>query len=202
MKARKVAGLATLLATLLAFACHAQGESFHFVALGDTAYNQKVDLPIYERLISAINSDQPAFSVHVGDTWGVMPCTEENHRWIKGWFDKFDHPVVYTPGDNEWTDCRKPAVLEAYTRMITDQATAEDMALLRDVQSLDQAFAGGEIDAAGLETIVAECAAIRGRLRTAHLAAHLETRALLTRHQRRQYATLRGYASGLEHPGH
>ena len=26
-------------------------------------------------------------------------------------FSKFDHPLVYTPGDNEWTDCRRKAVV-------------------------------------------------------------------------------------------
>jgi len=108
--------------TLLAAPAYA--ERFHFVALGDTAYNPSRDYPVYERLIGAINEDQPAFTVHVGDTWGVMTCTEEHHRWIRTWFDKYTHPVVYTPGDNEWTDCREAEVLSAYSRYVTGAATA------------------------------------------------------------------------------
>ncbi len=123
-------------------ALNAQAEQFHFVAIGDTAYNPQRDYPIYERLIEAINQSNPAFTIHVGDTWGATPCTEENHLWVRGWFDKYTHPVVYTPGDNEWTDCREPAVLEAYGRFVTGSATDQDMALLNSVRGLDNALAG------------------------------------------------------------
>ena len=128
-------------AVLLAPGAVLRAETFEFVTLGDTAYNLEKDLPVYERLIASINDAQPAFSIHVGDTWGALPCTEENHRWIQGWFDKFAHPLIYTPGDNEWTDCRKPEVLDAYIRFVRKEATAEDMQLLVSVQQLDNAFA-------------------------------------------------------------
>jgi hypothetical protein len=119
----------------------AWGAAFHFVALGDTAYNLDRDLPVYERLIAAINASQPAFSVHVGDTWGALECSEENHRWVRSWFDKFDHPLVYTPGDNEWTDCRLPEILDAYNRIIEGRGSAQDLALLGEARQLDNAFA-------------------------------------------------------------
>lgn len=131
----------TLAAALTAAAVPGLAASFHFVALGDTAYNLDRDLPVYERLIAAINASQPAFSVHVGDTWGALECSEANHRWVRGWFDKFDHPLVYTPGDNEWTDCRRPEILEAYNRMIEGRGTAEDRAMLTEARQLDNAFA-------------------------------------------------------------
>ena len=123
----------------LAASVHA--EPFSFVALGDTAYNLDRDLPVYERLIGAINESDPAFTIHVGDTWGALACTEENHRWIRGWFDKFDHPLVYTPGDNEWTDCRKPELLDAYNRIIQGKGTEQDMAVIGTARRLDNAFA-------------------------------------------------------------
>ena len=61
-----------------------QAEKFDFVALGDTAYNLPDDVPVYEALTEKINASRPAFSIHVGDTWGVLECTEENHRWEVG----------------------------------------------------------------------------------------------------------------------
>ncbi len=131
-----------LLLIVLAFAHPAHGERFDFVALGDTAYNLPADYPVYARLIERINAAQPAFSIHVGDTWGALPCTEENHRDVLGWFNRFAQPVVYTPGDNEWTDCRKPDVLRTFGRVMSGQGTPEEMAELRRLRSLDSAFAG------------------------------------------------------------
>jgi hypothetical protein len=132
--------LSAALALLLASAS-AAAERFHFVALGDTAYNHESDLPVYERLISTINESKPTFSIHVGDTWGALECSEENHRWIHGWFQKYDHPLVYTPGDNEWTDCRKPEVLDAYNRIVRGEGKREDLALIGAARQLDNAFA-------------------------------------------------------------
>ncbi len=151
---RIILNVSILIASIV-LASAARAEQFHFVALGDTAYNPSRDYPVYERLIGAINEDGPAFTIHVGDTWGVMTCTEEHHRWIHGWFDKYTHPVVYIPGDNEWTDCREGYVLEAYSRYVTGQATADDLKVLGTVRSLDGAMAGaGYADTlASLDTI-------------------------------------------------
>ena len=131
-----------LLGCVVLVSVSANAEQFHFIAIGDTAYNAARDYPVYERLIGAINASNPAFTIHVGDTWGVKTCTEENHLWVKGWFDKYTHPVIYTPGDNEWTDCRKAYVLEAYSRVVTGQGTADDRKVLGSVRGLDNAFAG------------------------------------------------------------
>ncbi|HEX5377424.1 MAG TPA: hypothetical protein VFW47_02565 [Phenylobacterium sp.] len=131
---------------LLAFAGAARAETFSFVALGDTTYNPSVDYPVYDALIARINQARPAFSIHVGDTWGALPCTEDQHRSVLAWFAKYDHPVVYTPGDNEWVDCRKPEVLAAYTRYVTGKGTPEDMALLLPLRGLDAGMAGAGFD--------------------------------------------------------
>lgn len=72
-------------------------------------------------LINSVNSDaQVRLVIHVGDIHsGSMPCTgasldprpaTSNPNWNQGIFDlfqQFDDPLVYTPGDNEWTDCHK-----------------------------------------------------------------------------------------------
>ena len=80
-------------------------NAFTFVALGDTAYNGERDYPIYERLIERINGRSPAFTIHVGDIWGAGNCSDEHFELIDGFFARYTHPLVYTPGDNEWTDC-------------------------------------------------------------------------------------------------
>ncbi|WP_332770329.1 hypothetical protein [Phenylobacterium sp.] len=138
--------LAAVFGVLLLLAQPARAETFSFVALGDTAYNPAVDYPVYEALIARINKARPAFSIHVGDTWGALPCTEDQHRSILGWFAKYDHPVVYTPGDNEWADCRKADVLEAYSRYVSGKATPADLALLLPLRGLDAGMTSAGYD--------------------------------------------------------
>jgi hypothetical protein len=44
--------------------------------------------------------------IHVGDMLGHhVPCSEEIYQRRKAEFDASAHPFIYTPGDNEWTDC-------------------------------------------------------------------------------------------------
>ena len=80
-------------------------ERFTFVALGDTAYDEARDQPIYEALIETINRSKPAFTIHVGDVWGLNHCGDAEIQEVAETFKRFDHSLVYVPGDNEWTDC-------------------------------------------------------------------------------------------------
>ncbi len=82
---------------------------FDFVALGDTPYSARQDAA-FGALVERINALAPPFSVHVGDIKGSgAPCTEEYFRHIRDRFDAFASALVYTPGDNEWTDCKPGA---------------------------------------------------------------------------------------------
>ncbi len=82
---------------------------FTFVALGDMPYRLPDDYARFERLIDAINAERPAFSVHVGDTKsGGSSCADETLIKVRDYFNSFERPLVYTPGDNEWTDCYRP----------------------------------------------------------------------------------------------
>src|SRR5581483_3848583 len=72
-------------------------------------------------LLNSVNGDPDVkMVIHVGDLHsGSMPCTGAGLNPIPagsvpGWnqgifnlFQQFNDPVVYTPGDNEWTDCHK-----------------------------------------------------------------------------------------------
>lgn len=83
-------------------------EPVGFVALGDLPYGKAGDDGRYAALITAINERRPPFSIHVGDTKsGSSLCSDEKFTEILGSFNSFEHPVIYTPGDNEWTDCHR-----------------------------------------------------------------------------------------------
>src|SRR4029077_20452593 len=46
--------------------------------------------------------------MHVGDIHsGKQFCTEAYDRSIYKLWTAFKNPLIYTPGDNEWTDCNK-----------------------------------------------------------------------------------------------
>ncbi|MCZ6617791.1 MAG: hypothetical protein O7E57_06625, partial [Gammaproteobacteria bacterium] len=131
---------------------YAWAGSFSFVALGDTAYNVPADYPVYRALIKRINAAKPAFSIHVGDTWGVLECSDAEHERIRGFFQEYDHPVIYTPGDNEWTDCLNPDAVPGVQRIFSGTPTAEDLTLLADARSLDGAYER-RIRANGLQSL-------------------------------------------------
>ncbi len=96
-----------LLALSQAEPAAAQAQKFDFIALGDLPYRE-TDRPALDRLIDRINAAEPAFTIHVGDTKsGSSPCTDAMARRGKAHFDRFAGAVIYTPGDNEWTDCHR-----------------------------------------------------------------------------------------------
>ena len=80
-----------------------------FFAVGDLPYsNAEADL--LERLLEQAVAEEPAFIVHVGDIkGGGQPCTDARNRAVARLFRDQPVPVVYTPGDNEWTDCHRAA---------------------------------------------------------------------------------------------
>jgi len=83
-------------------------SKFEFIALGDMPYRIPEDYVRFDRLIAAINAAKPAFSIHVGDIKsGGSPCTDESFEKVFDQFATFEQPLVFTPGDNEWTDCHR-----------------------------------------------------------------------------------------------
>ena len=97
-----------LIALSFIFTGNAQAEVFKFVALGDMPYSQPADFVRFERLIKVINSKKNAFSIFVGDTKsGDTPCSNEHVHKMTGYFNSFTSPLIYSIGDNEWTDCHR-----------------------------------------------------------------------------------------------
>lgn len=101
----------SLVIVLLAFGslCSAE-DSFHFCVLGDMPYYLPADYERFDNVIDLVNAESPAFTVHVGDTKsGSTDCSDESYQYTLQQFARFDHPLIYTPGDNEWTDCNRKA---------------------------------------------------------------------------------------------
>lgn len=88
---------------------------------------------------------------------------------------------------------QRPEVEAAFEAM-RHRAVTLGSAIVAAERDLDRRFAEGSIDLAALREITAELGRLRGELRAAHLAAHLEIADLLTPEQRRRYGELRGYA--------
>lgn len=98
----------------------------NLAVFGDWPYSNflfsKADL-----LVNSINSANVDAVIHVGDihagslkgandayqctSAGILPALAvSNPGWNQGvfaQFQKFNAPVIYSPGDNEWTDCQK-----------------------------------------------------------------------------------------------
>lgn len=84
-----------------------RAETFSFVALGDMPYGSDDTAGTkYRTLINKINVLNPEFSIHVGDfKSGSALCSDEEFARQRKHFDLFKNAVIYTPGDNDWTDC-------------------------------------------------------------------------------------------------
>ncbi|KJE22345.1 hypothetical protein FF36_03414 [Frankia torreyi] len=59
--------------------------------------------------INSINSDPAVgLAMHIGDIHsGKQYCTAQYDQSIAQLWQQYQVPLVYTPGDNEWTDCHK-----------------------------------------------------------------------------------------------
>jgi hypothetical protein len=90
---------------------------------------------------------------------------------------------------------RLDAVREIFQRM-QQRAARLGKEIVGLEASLDSSFAERRITSRELGTVLTELGALRGELRYAHLAAHLEVAALMSEHEIHEYQRLRGYAEG------
>ena len=80
-------------------------DRFQFAVIGDYPYGAD-QVPKFDRLIEAINQERPALVLHLGDI-SNQACTDAALQTTLASLRRFTMPVVYTPGDNEWTDCHE-----------------------------------------------------------------------------------------------
>jgi hypothetical protein len=105
---------ATIAAPAVASAGHNGGDtSFSYAVYGDAPYGttptDTSETDATPAFISAVNADKAVSTVlHVGDIHsGSQYCTQAYDQQIADLWAGFADPMVYTPGDNEWTDCHK-----------------------------------------------------------------------------------------------
>lgn len=92
-----------------AFACSASmAGTFSFGLWGDMPYAKNKDGALTQAVIKSIDASDVAFSIFDGDIKdGSSACTNEVFSQAKATFNGMMAPVVYVPGDNEWTDCHR-----------------------------------------------------------------------------------------------
>jgi hypothetical protein len=86
----------------------ADSQAFTFGVIGDIPYGE-AEIAKFPARIQDINADSALkFVTHVGDIKnGSSVCSDEYFENIRTQFDTFEHPLVFTPGDNEWVDCHR-----------------------------------------------------------------------------------------------
>ena len=101
--------LALLVAAWLAASCATRPthpDAFTFAVIGDTPYNAGEEAQ-FEAMMKQLDRQDHAFVVHVGDFKGGSRCSDALYARRRAQFDASAHPFVLTPGDNDWTDCRR-----------------------------------------------------------------------------------------------
>jgi calcineurin-like phosphoesterase family protein len=115
-------GLALIL-LLLAGCAHVPPPTFEFGVMGDAPYNAG-EVPRVDALIDDMNRERLAFVAHVGDIGGNA-CDDATLEARKRQFARLAHPFILIPGDNEWTDCDRPAErLRAWRRYFCEAPIA------------------------------------------------------------------------------
>ena len=109
---RKMWAAAIVLLAIVAFVLLTRGPetptpnppgTFSFAVLGDAPYDYLEEIQ-YRLVLESLNSHDLSWVIHVGDIFW-RPCTDEHYQHALGRFNSLRHPIIYTPGDNEWTDC-------------------------------------------------------------------------------------------------
>jgi hypothetical protein len=109
---KRTLGFISVLAILLIIAFLGRGldpptsnppGSFSFGVMGDAPYDVLEELR-FRLVLQDLNAHDLSTVISVGDIFW-RPCTDEMYRRARGQFNGLRHPVIYTPGDNEWYDC-------------------------------------------------------------------------------------------------
>jgi hypothetical protein len=76
---------------------------------GDVPYSPEQVTTGVPNLIADMNRQKLAFTVHDGDIKaGGDRCDQQVYEQFEAYLNSLKAPALYTPGDNEWTDCDRP----------------------------------------------------------------------------------------------
>jgi hypothetical protein len=97
------------------------GESvgrFEIGLIGDQHYDAESSAQ-FPDLMAAMNREDLAFVVHVGDIGSPVynSCKDEIYLQRREEFNQSRHPLMFTPGDNEWTDCHQAGIPDSLERL-------------------------------------------------------------------------------------
>jgi hypothetical protein len=93
-------------------------EAYAIGLWGDLPYSDTQALTGVPNLIADMNRQDLAFTAHDGDLkagnstpGSITPTTCSDALYIQGlnYFSSLKAPVIFTPGDNDWTDCDRPS---------------------------------------------------------------------------------------------
>ncbi|MDH3199202.1 MAG: hypothetical protein OEO21_13280, partial [Candidatus Krumholzibacteria bacterium] len=78
-------------------------DCFAFGVFGDGPY-RAWEMGRFLHVIDEVNHADLEWFLHVGDIFWY-PCSDQHYMSELATMNAIQHPVVYTPGDNEWADC-------------------------------------------------------------------------------------------------
>ena len=92
---------------------------FSFIAIGCMPYARLPgSMDAYGRVLNEIERHQPVFTVHLGDIMGGEEiCTDALLEKRRQEFDSISPALVFTPGDNEWTDVHRTGKFQPLERL-------------------------------------------------------------------------------------
>jgi hypothetical protein len=104
---RGAAVLLMLLCSLNPLARADDDEGYAIGLWGDLPYSNLQETVGLPNLIADMNAHELAFTVHDGDLkqGSNSPCNDALYTRAHSWFDSLRGAAMFTPGDNEWTDC-------------------------------------------------------------------------------------------------
>jgi hypothetical protein len=103
-----IAGLLALGLVSCASISPGGSSSYSFGLWGDMPYKKAGDDAKLPAVLNSINQSDIAFSIYDGDIKdGSSRCTDDVYTEALKMFGAMAKPVVYIPGDNEWTDCHR-----------------------------------------------------------------------------------------------
>ena len=99
--------LALVLALAASLAQAQVSARFTFAVIGDTPSSFGEEW-MFADMLKDIDREDLAFVVHIGDFKSSnSPCSDELFAKRLQQFQSVQHPFIFVPGDNEWTDCHR-----------------------------------------------------------------------------------------------
>ncbi|MBL0144127.1 MAG: hypothetical protein IPP91_18985 [Betaproteobacteria bacterium] len=83
-------------------------DAFSFAVMGDAPYSEHEGVD-FDAMLARVGVEPLAFVVYVGDFKSASdsPCTDALYADRRARLDASRLALVLTPGDNDWTDCRR-----------------------------------------------------------------------------------------------